>query len=60
MYQFMYKKFIWVKTNEVNDLTEEDKLKEIFIIIQSMTLTQTIMTDVLNDSEKEQLEINKK
>ena len=60
MYQFMYKKFIWVKTNEVNDLTEADKLKEIVIIIQSMTLTQTIMTDVLNDSEKEQLEINKK
>jgi len=44
----------------VNDLTEEDKLKEIFIIIQSMTLTQTIMTDVLNESEEEQLETNKK
>ncbi len=44
----------------MNDLTEADKLKEIVIIIQSMTLTQTIMTDVLNESEEEQLETNKK
>jgi hypothetical protein len=33
MYQFMYKKFICDKTNEVNDSTEAYKLEEIFIII---------------------------
>ena len=44
----------------MNDSTEAYKLEEMFIyLIQSMTLTQTIMT-VLNESEEEAVLRNKR